>query len=499
MIASNTSTHGFHCEGDRVMRFVLGFLFFFSLTLSPWYDTWLSAILVGGIAAGVPATLIHFKPGLLITRISVSVSFMVFAGLQIHQGHGLIETHFGVFVLLAFLLYYRDWRVVVSGLVTIAVHHVSFNYLQAWDTGVWVFRNGPSLTMVLTHATYATFECIILIFMAIQSEQEALRNEELKEISEHFVVVDDMINLRYRKKNAQSEFAHDFNNFMGAVNEAISRSQTTARSLVASSEELKKVSLNTKKGTKLQQNSTAKVVSAINYMVKSVQAVEESTDDTVKATKETVAIIENGTTVVDETINILKTLANKADQTLEIITRLESHTDNIGTVLEAIKGIANQTNLLALNATIEATRAGEHGKGFSIVADEVKTLANRTQQATKEIHGTIEILQTETDNAVNAMKEGRIHAYSGVEQASKTNDAFALIADSVGVISNMKSRIASSIEQQSTVVIEIKNNVTEINKVSEETAEGASSLTKHCDELSERSNELANLVDKFAV
>ncbi len=498
-MSNDLDTQSFHRDGDRVMRPVLGFLFVFSLALAPWYGTWLSALLVGGLAAGVPIALTYLKPGHLITRISVGVALMVFAGLEIHQGQGLIELHFGVFVLLAFTLYYRDWRVVVAAAGTIAVHHLSFNYFQAWGWGVWVFSGGPSLMMVITHAAYVVFESAILIYMAIQIGNEALRNEELREISEHFVIVDGVIDLKYRKDNPKSEFAHDFNSFMTAVNEAITRSQNTADDLVNSSGELENLSQKTQLGTKSQQNNTAQVASAINEMAASVQVVANNAKDAAKAAQDADDVVQTGNKVVTQTIDALTSLASKVDEASEVILKLESHTGNIGMVLEVIKGIADQTNLLALNAAIEAARAGEQGRGFAVVADEVRTLASRTQQSTEEIQKMIEMLQTEATNAVNVMKTGREQAHEGVEQASKTNEAFATIADSVTIISNMNSQIASAGEQQSIVVDEIHRNVVEINEIAEDTANGAISMADHCNKLSGQSGDLQKLVGKFTV
>lgn len=489
----------FHVDGDRIMRPVLWFLFVFTLVLAPWHDSWLSAFLVGLPAAAIPTILMKTHSGAFITRCAVATSLMVFAGLEIHQMRGLTEMHFGVFVLLAFLLYYRDWRVIVVGAGVIAVHHLSFNYLQAWDMGVYVFYHGPSLTMVFTHAAYVVFESAILIYMALQVGNEGLRNEELKDISEHFVIVDGVIDLKYRKENPQSAFANDFNAFMTAVNEAIRESQVTAKELVDSSDELQSLSASARKGTISQQNNTNQVVSAITEMAASVQTVASNAKEAADAASDADNVVREGSDVVDKTIDALTALADKVDVASDVINRLESHTGNIGVVLEVIKGIADQTNLLALNAAIEAARAGEQGRGFAVVADEVRTLASRTQQSTEEINQMIEKLQTEASNAVEVMQQGREQAHQGVSHAKNTGEAFTSIRNSVGQITHLNTQIASAGEQQSVVVDEIQKNIVEINEVAESTAAGASSMDDYCKNLGSQSSQLERLVDNFAV
>ncbi|MCP4411838.1 MAG: methyl-accepting chemotaxis protein, partial [Gammaproteobacteria bacterium] len=462
---SETDSLSFHIDGDRVMRPVLWFLFVFSLVLAPWHSTWISVIIIGLPSTLIPIFLMKKHPGAFITRASVAVSFMVYAGLEIHQSHGITELHFGVFVLLSFLLYYRDWRIIVIGAGVIAVHHLIFNYLQAWNLGVYLFYNGPSLTMVFTHAAYVVFESAILIYMAVQVGNDGLRNEELKEISKHFVVVDGVIDLKYRKENPKSDFANDFNTFMTVVNEAICESQETARELVESSDELQSLSTSAREGIIQQQHNTGQVVSAVDEMALTMQTVAKNAIEAEKATENADVVVQKGSNVVAQSITALTTLAEQVDQASDVINRLESYTKDISVVLEVIKNIADQTNLLALNATIEAARAGEHGRGFGVVADEVRALASQTQQSTGKINLMISKLQDEASNAVEVMQQEREQAHQGVQHARNTDDAFKSIAESVVIISKLNTQIASAGEQQNLVVDEIQQNIVEINKV----------------------------------
>lgn len=159
--------------GDRLLLGVIGVLMVASLGLAAWYDTWAEALVIGLPAAIIPAWLVSSNPGALVTRCSIAASLVIFTALQIHQAHGLIELHFGFFVLLAFLLFYRDWipLVVAAGLT--AVHHLAFDFLQRSGEHVWVFAANTGFSIVVIHAAYVVFETALLVWMAVKLRAEA--------------------------------------------------------------------------------------------------------------------------------------------------------------------------------------------------------------------------------------------------------------------------------------------------------------------------------------
>ena len=171
-----------HQSGDRMLLGVTAALFGLSCLLAPWYHTWGLVFAVGLPSVVVPAWLVATRPGGLVTRCAISAALMVMASLQIHQTHGMIEMHFSIFVLLAFLLYYRDWVPLVSAAGVIAIQHLGFDLLQRLGRPVWVFATSGGFAIVFVHAAFVVFETALLVWMAVKlrAEIEAVGGEPVE-------------------------------------------------------------------------------------------------------------------------------------------------------------------------------------------------------------------------------------------------------------------------------------------------------------------------------
>jgi len=497
--AQGFSLDNHYRRSDRMMVGVNWILLLLAFGLAGWHDTWGAALAIGLPAALVPTAMMVLMPGTRLTRIANAAAFMIFAALHIHQAHGMIELHFGIFVLLAFLLYYRDWMAIVAAAAVIAVHHLSFNYLQASGMGVFLFDARTGLDLVIIHAAYVVFESALLIYMATQLHKEAIQSSELHAIAPHLNVVDGKVDLSYRAPNASSDFAIGFNAFMDTIHGAVNKAQQAAGKLTAASDTLSQLTSKAREGSARQQSETEQVAAAMQEMTHTVQSVADSAEKAVNDARNADLAANNGSQVVSRSISVINNLASKVESAGAVIQKLDDESNNIGSVLDVIKGIAEQTNLLALNAAIEAARAGEQGRGFAVVADEVRTLASRTQKSTAEIQEMIERLQSGAREAVSAMDDGTKHAKEGVTQVEAAGEALSAITQAIATILEMNTHIARAADEQSTVSEEINRNISGISNVAHDTAAGVDQTMHASQELAGLSKELCSQVSKFTV
>jgi len=220
-------------------------------------------------------------------------------------------------------------------------------------------------------------------------------------------------------------------------------------------------------GAERQQRETEQVATAINQMAASVQDVATNAQRTAEAAARVEVEVAAGGKVVAETSSAITRLAEDIQQAADVIHELETHSQDISKVLDVIRGIAEQTNLLALNAAIEAARAGEQGRGFAVVADEVRSLASRTQRSTQEIHAMIAALQGGAHQAVQVMQQSREQARQSVTQAEQAAQSLQGINDRVNEISVMSMQIAAAVEQQSAVSESINQSIVSIRASTE--------------------------------
>ena len=239
------------------------------------------------------------------------------------------------------------------------------------------------------------------------------------------------------------------------------------------------------------------LASAMSQMVGAIREVANHAEQASHATFDASALAEEGSRCVAATVSTIDTLSGNIQRSSAVVNEVEHGVDRIGSVVDTIRSISEQTNLLALNAAIEAARAGEQGRGFAVVADEVRNLASRSAASTAEIQGMINRLQEQSARAVSAMAQGRNQSLEVVTQADAANGALGQITAHITQISDMNIQVATATEEQSSVVGEINRNVEDINQLTMETADIAHQLTESSRSLQQLSGELDKLVGNF--
>ncbi|WP_301361252.1 methyl-accepting chemotaxis protein [Stutzerimonas nitrititolerans] len=298
-------------------------------------------------------------------------------------------------------------------------------------------------------------------------------------------------------RNEVAELGQAFNQFAEKVRRLVSEVAGSTSQVAAAAEEMSAITDEFNRDVAQQRHEIEQVATAMNEMTATVQDVARNAAQAAASAQAADREAQQGQQVVHETVSSIESVSVEVEHTASAIQRLEADSQSISAVLEVIRGVAEQTNLLALNAAIEAARAGEQGRGFAVVADEVRTLASRTQQSTLEIQQVIEQLQSGARNAAEVMHRGRAQVDSSVLQAQQAGSSLTSITSAVASISDMNVQIASAAEQQSAVSDEISQNVVNINQVADRVTESASQTAQASSQLAHLAVGLQTLVGQF--
>lgn len=350
--------------------------------------------------------------------------------------------------------------------------------------------------IIITAATAATVMIVLATYLGRHAAQRAER------VVERLNAIADGDFTRTTSIAGRDEFA-----WMSRKCDAVQKNlstimrdvRTNSEQLATAAEKLSQITEQSRKGVTNQSQKTEQVATAMSEMSSTVHEVARNASNAAKAANDANEQARGGTSVVKNTIQSIEQLAIEVDRAAETINKLKEDSVNIGTVLDVIRGIAEQTNLLALNAAIEAARAGEQGRGFAVVADEVRTLASRTQQSTQEIQGMIERLQGGANLAVSAMTQGRNAARNSVDQAINAGQSLETINRHIDTIKEMNTQIANAAEGQSSTAEEINRNVVNISSISHETARSAEQTAQASEELARLAMQLQSQVSSFRV
>ena len=291
----------------------------------------------------------------------------------------------------------------------------------------------------------------------------------------------------------------DFNSLIGDFKNLINEVNTALNTLNVATEHLSESTSATSSGMQEQLHEADMVATAATQMQATIQDISHNTEAAAKKAESTNLSAQQGRNEVDSTVKHIRDLSSSLGNASSVVSQLEKDGETIGSVLDVIRGIAEQTNLLALNAAIEAARAGEQGRGFAVVADEVRSLAQRTQESTSEIEGIINTLQQRTQEVVSIMHQCRSQGDESASQAIKAGDLLGAITEDVQTIMEMSTQIAVAIDEQSQVASEVNKNVVRIRDIAQDASEHAVNNAQTSEEVSEQARVLFAAIDKFKV
>jgi len=462
--------------------------------------------MIGGSAVAVVCLLAYnMLAGTLVCRVIMATGLMSLMAISVQQSNGLGEGHFLFFLGFTILIRYKDIVPLFTFVTLTVVHHLTLTYCQSvgvtlWDSPIILFSWGEGTGIglfapLIYHVVFAVISLIVstyyiyegnkafiesnLVIGAIQSAAKGDLSQRIDSgaIKSEMVEQVDGFLVRLKKTFLQ------INSLVSQLGEQASESNQSAYTRAGQASE--------------QQNEVENVTTAVKEMASATHEIASNAEQTALASNETVITSEAGGEIANTCQNSITELAKHVSQASNIIAELDRDSQNISSIVQSISGIAEQTNLLALNAAIEAARAGEQGRGFAVVADEVRVLSQRTHSSTVEITTMISSLQSSTKSAVETMSGCHDLATNGVSETEQATASFGDIVIAIKHISDMATQIATAAEQQSSVISDINHTTDSINNASEAFHKEAVSSIEQAKLLEVAAQDMGELVSYF--
>ncbi|ALS98776.1 methyl-accepting chemotaxis protein [Lacimicrobium alkaliphilum] len=432
-------------EANKVFSGVLVAQVAIAFAIAAYTDTWLWAMMIGIPTAALPLILIYTQPQAQMTRYAVAIAVQLLTALHIQQSFGLTEIHFEIFTLLAFLVYYRDWKTILISTTTVAIHHISFFFLQSNSAGVYIFEEGHlTIGILLIHAFFAIAEGAVLSVIAKRSFKEAHTSLILSNTITHIQNREGIIDLQRPIDPGLTEFS----TLIGGIRKVLDESFAVSEQLIGATGAIYQQQQRLNELSKSTSQQVDTIASSMQQMTNSNQQIASSSSESAEETTAAATAATQAGENINNASHKVRSVHQALSKMSERIGSLNQQCEKISRVTVTIKTIAEQTNLLALNAAIESARAGEHGRGFSVVADEVRQLSMKTQNSTEEIETVSKTLIDQTKDSVEQMQQVLELINETVSQSAKADKAFNDVSHRITEIERNILSVSSASEQQ---------------------------------------------------
>ena len=434
-------------RADKIFICVVLLEFLYSLALALSYDAWAS-----GLSVGIPLLLsaiavYFFLPAARLAPSLLPLIAMCFVMLHIHQAQGLLEMHFGVFVIIAFTAVYREWVPFIVVAAAIAVHHVLFCYLQHHGYGVWVFREMDDHWLkVVLHASYVIAETVFFLIFTRSARKDVAIGDILTVTTQRMMMQKDAIDFRVNVDSTSAEL-HHFSRLIESLKQLLRDVNHVSINLAVSANAVDEKREHLHLSSQSMQKDMVALVKSIETLSAAVHDIAANANAAATAVEDAYSDEESLRDVVESSQAINNQLS-RASEKMEGLNRSCHAIDN---VVAVITSIAEQTNLLALNAAIEAARAGEDGRGFAVVAEEVRALAGRTRESTDEIVALVKGLQEDSESTLHIMEECKTITTETEKRSLAVACSLDTLKQSLGKISQLSHSIASATREQDSV------------------------------------------------
>ena len=484
-------------EGHKIFRVVIAIQLLLAVAIGLYTGELLPAFVFGIPIAVVPLVLSIQNPYLAISRHAMAIGVQLLTALHIHQSFGLIEIHFEIFVLLAFLSYFRDWKVVATGTAVVAVHHISFFFLQAGGAPLFIFEEGHvTFPILLMHAVFALSEGGVLMYMAKQSHQEGAGAAELRLAIATMQRADGKLDLAV-ELNRDNKIVKPFAELIDQVKSLIELASNLTDEVVRGCGKMELAAHNMFEISKNTDQEIAMVSASSEEIAQTMQLSTEQT--TLASDKATAAQSASQTTrdSISNTSRTIDSLRNTLNTAAKTNSALNEQCSHISDAMRSITAVAEQTNLLALNAAIESARAGEHGRGFAVVADEVRTLAIRSKESADQITSITEQLVAQTASSVEQMQTCIQLVDEAVISSNNATSAMTEIMTQIREASESMTEIATSAVEQETASSSIAQSTARLSEFTSEELATAQSLAGEVEVLSQISQRMRSAIERF--